>query len=240
MVKKMNKKSVLSKRYMMFLTVSIVTGFILGFSYNLAKKDRTVDELTNAEYERESSYRQQLIDQQERNKELQEELNQLQSEIHENEASTASNSSENNEVLAAINNLRLYTGTVKVTGVGIEVRLEDGQYDANVNNPNDYIIHESHLFKLINELKIAGAEAIAINGQRLYSNSYIVCNGPVITIDGKQYPAPYIVEAIGNQDTLQSAIELSGGIIDQLLNDRISVTIQQKDEITFLAKNDEM
>ena len=225
---------------MMFLIVSIVTGFILGFSYNLAKKDRAVEELTNAEYERESNYRQQLIEQQERNKELQEELNALQLEIRDNEASTATNSNENNEVLAAINDLRLYDGSLKVSGSGIEIILEDGQYDAATNNPNDYIIHESHLFKLINELKIAGAEAIAINGQRLYSNSYIVCNGPVITIDGKQYPAPYVVEAIGSQNTLQSAIELSGGVIDQLLNDRISITIQSRNEITLLAKNEEM
>ena len=63
----------------------------------------------------------------------------------------------------------------------LKLRYDDGEYDPSVANPNDYIVHESHIFKVINELKISGAEAIAINGQRLKANSYISCNGPVIT-----------------------------------------------------------
>lgn len=92
-------------------------------------------------------------------------------------------------------------------------------------------MHESHIFKVLNELKIAGAEAIAINGQRLKTNSYISCNGPVITIDGVQYPAPFVVEAVGDQDVLISSLEISGGIFDQLLNEQIIVTLEKSNAI---------
>ena len=140
-------------------------------------------------------------------------------------------------MLSEVNEIRFLLGHLPAKGEGVRIQLEDGDYNPLSTNPNDYIIHESHLFKLINELKIAGAEGIAVNGQRLHANSYIVCNGPVITIDGKQYPAPFTVEAIGNKETLVQALELTGGVVDQLLNDQIKITIEKRDQITLKSIN---
>ena len=227
-----NKKALISRRYLVFLLVSIVMGFIIGFSYNLSKNDRT-NTITSSEYERENLYRQQLIDQQERNKVLAEELDQLEQSIRKYEQSVASETAHYENMLKEVDNLRLVLGYLPAKGEGVRIQLEDGEYNPNSTNPNDYIIHESHLFMLINELKIAGAEALSINGQRLTANSYILCNGPVITVDGKQYPAPFVVEAIGNTTTLMNAIEIPGGVMDQLLNDQINVTVEGKDYIVL-------
>lgn len=227
-----NKKALISRRYLIFLLVSVVMGFIIGFSYNLSKNDRQ-DAVNSTEYERENMYRQQLIDQQERNKVLAEELDELEQSIRQYEQSIASETKHYDEMLTEVDSLRLLLGYLPAKGEGIRVQLEDGEYNPNSTNPNDYIIHESHVLKMVNELKIAGAEAIAINGQRLHASSYIVCNGPVITIDGHQYPAPFIIEAIGNKDTLLSALELTGGVIDQLLNDQIKITTEKKDNLTL-------
>src|SRR5690606_24676091 len=117
-----------------------------------------------------------------------------------------------------------YLGLVPVQGSGLKVTLQDGDYNPNSVNPNDYIVHESHVFQVINELYISGAEAISINGQRIHGNSYIVCTGPVITVDGVQYPAPFVIEAIGEPDVLTSSMELLGGIMDQSVSDNIFVT----------------
>ena len=225
-----NKKALISRRYLVFLLVSIVMGFIIGFSYNLSKNDRT-NTITSSEYERENLYRQQLIDQQERNKVLAEELDQLEQSIRKYEQSVASETAHYENMLKEVDSLRLVLGYLPAKGEGVRIQLEDGEYNPNSTNPNDYIIHESHVLKTVNELKIAGAEAIAINGQRLHAGSYIVCNGPVITIDGHQYPAPFVIEAIGNQNTLLSALELTGGVIDQLLNDQIKITTEKKDTL---------
>jgi uncharacterized protein YlxW (UPF0749 family) len=228
-----NKKSWLSSKYFTLLTVCIVTGFIIGFSYNLSKDKRENGVISSSEYEEETNYRQQLIVQQKLNNELIEELSTLEQKIRTYEKDLASDEVVYNEMLRRADELRMLLGQLAVKGKGISIALEDGEYNAATTNPNEYIIHESHLFKLINELKIAGAEAIAINGQRLTANSYIVCNGPVITVDGKQYPAPFVVEAIGNPTTLLSAIEISGGVMDQLLNDRINVKFEIKDEVVL-------
>jgi uncharacterized protein YlxW (UPF0749 family) len=223
----------ISRKYFIILPVCIVTGFIIGFSYNLSKEKRESGVVTTTEYAQENDYRQQLISQQERNKNLLEELNGLKGKIRTYEKDLASDEKQYGDMLEKANELRLLLGHLPAKGQGIKIQLEDGEYDPLQTNPNDYIIHESHLFMLINELKIAGAEALSINGQRLTATSYIVCNGPVITVDGKQYPAPFVVEAIGNTTTLINAVEIPGGVMDQLLNDQINVTIEGKDHIVL-------
>lgn len=184
-------------------------------------------------FEQENTYREQLIEQQERNKELADELNELEEKIRAYEQQISTDEQQYEQFVQEAEQLRLLLGHSMGAGEGIRITLTDGEYDPMSTNPNDYIVHDSHIFKLLNELKIAGAEAIAINGQRLTANSYISCNGPVITIDGKQHPAPFVIEAVGNQTILTSSLQLTGGVFDQLLNERVQVTFEQVDAVTM-------
>jgi len=222
------KQNKFTRRHFIFLLVCIVTGFIIGYAYNSAKDHK---KLNSSALDEEDYYRTELIEQQERNKELMDELNELKEQISQYEKSFTENENDYKELAEEAEKLRLMLGELPAHGEGIKVTLKDGDYDPKSTNPNDYIVHESHIFLVINELKISGAEAIAINGHRLKPNSYIHCNGPVITIDGKQYPAPFEIEAIGNSDTLISSLKVPGGVFDQLLNDSIVVTIQALDDI---------
>ncbi|SOB92430.1 uncharacterized protein YlxW (UPF0749 family) [Ureibacillus xyleni] len=235
-MKKPHYNSKFTRKQFIVLIVCISTGFIIGYSYKLTKDEVKV----NTSYlEQEESYREELISQQERNKELTEELTALQTKRREYEKNFAENEEDYGHLLEEAENLRLLLGEIPAHGEGIRVTLKDGEYNPNSTNPNEYIVHESHVFSVINELKVSGAEAISINGQRLKSNSYIRCNGPVITIDGNQYPAPFIIEAVGDVDTLIPALKLVGGVFDQLLNDRIVVTIEESDFIQMPTINDE-
>lgn len=186
-------------------------------------------------FEQENTYREQLIEQQERNKELAAELNELETKMRTYEKQIATDEQQYEQFVQEAEQLRLMLGYSEGVGEGIRITLEDGEYNPATTNPNDYIVHDSHIFKLLTELKIAGAEAIAINGQRLTASSYISCNGPVITIDGKQYPAPFVIEAIGNQTVLTSALQLTGGVFDQLLNERVQVTLERVEAVTMQA-----
>lgn len=131
--------------------------------------------------------------------------------------------------------LRLLLGKIPGRGSGVTVTLQDAEYDPNSVNPNDYIVHESHVFKVLNELKISGAQAIAINGHRLKANSYIKCNGPVITIDDDQFPAPFVIEAVGDPKVLSAGLTLAGGVFDQLIDDNIIVTIDGSKQLVMPA-----
>lgn len=227
-----NKGQLFTRKRFIILIVCITTGFILSYSYNLSK-DRKSSTMDSQYFAHEDSYREDLIEQQERNKELLEEANAIQDKIRQYEKSFTASEEQYDSLVEQAEDLRLLLGDINGVGKGIRVTLKDGDYDPTLLNPNDYIVHESHIFKVLNELKISGAEAIAINGQRLLANSYIKCNGPVITVDGNQYPAPFVIEAIGNPDILVPAFKLAGGVMDQLLNDNIVVTLEEEQKLSM-------
>lgn len=216
----------------LFSLVCLVLGFILAYSYSLSSSKKSSGEVITSKYfEQEERYRDELIRQQERNKELENELVMRQQEVRDVEMSLSGSEEQYQSLIKEAEDLRLLLGVIPSTGGGVKVQLEDAEYNPSSVNPNDYIVHESHVFQVLNELKISGAEALSINGQRIHANSYIKCNGPVITVDGKNFPAPFVIEAIGDSSVLGSSLQLTGGVLDKLVNDNIVVTIEQKSKI---------
>lgn len=221
------------RKQFVILLVCIVTGFIISYSYNLTKKDKVAENASYV-YQTSSTYEEELIVQQERNNELQAELEGLEEKIRTYEQQYNSQDPNYEKNLQQADTIRLLTGEVASKGKGIRVTLNDGEYDGK-SNPNNYVVHESHIFSLLQELKIAGAEAIAINGQRLKVNSYVNCNGPVITVDGRQYPAPFIIEAIGEPKTMVSALKIPGGFVDQIISENVFIELSEEKEIEMPA-----
>ncbi|GAE91733.1 division initiation protein [Gracilibacillus boraciitolerans JCM 21714] len=133
--------------------------------------------------------------------------------------------------------LQKLTGELPISGEGITLTLKDASYIPSKDHANQYIVHDRHIHQTVNELFSAGAKAIAINGQRIYRNSYISCIGPVVSVDGTAYPAPFVVSAIGDQDILDVSLNLKNGVIDMLVQDNIEVTIEKKSKIEMHAKD---
>ncbi|MCL2355520.1 MAG: DUF881 domain-containing protein, partial [Oscillospiraceae bacterium] len=60
-------------------------------------------------------------------------------------------------------------------------------------------IEPRDLLTLLNELRLAGAEAISINNERIVHNSYVVSIGDLhISVNGRRVIPPFTVRAIGN------------------------------------------
>lgn len=235
-MKKPKKSNRRFSKSIIFSLVFLVLGFIMAYSFSLSQAEKNKSGYTGgAFFEQEERFRAQLIDQQERNKDLRAELEEKQAAVQKYEQSFSDGPDRFSDYADEAESLRRYVGALPVEGDGLKVTLQDGEYDGNSENPNDYIVHESHVFQVINELYISGAQAISINGQRIDGNSYIVCTGPVITVDGVQYPAPFTIEAIGKSDVLESSMKLSGGVMDQLLNDNIIVTLDMGQKISMPA-----
>ncbi|MFF3100625.1 DUF881 domain-containing protein [Viridibacillus arvi] len=231
-----NKKRHSFKHQFAFLVVSIALGFLFAYAYNMAKtKDTTMTETNSSDFEKKEQLREGLIAQQERNKELEEEKLLLQQKIKDYEQDFSGSKEGYKDLVKQADDLRLLLGKIPGRGSGVTVTLQDAEYDPNSVNPNDYIVHESHVFKVLNELKISGAQAIAINGHRLKANSYIKCNGPVITIDDDQFPAPFVIEAVGDPKVLSAGLTLAGGVFDQLIDDNIIVTIDGSKQLVMPA-----
>jgi uncharacterized protein YlxW (UPF0749 family) len=220
-------------KHVILSLVCLVLGFMISFSYHRTKSEAERSNITDQQWRRDLDLRNLIIEQEYENRKLQKELNQKQQQIVEIEKELAKEAQVFFNLAEDAEKYRMYLGKVKVKGKGITVTLDDGEYDPREQNVNNYLVHEQHVFKVVNELYISGAQAVAINGQRLTSRSYIVCNGPVIMVDGYQHPAPFVISAIGDQDVLSSAINLAGGIKDQLVNDNITVKVEKKDNIVL-------
>ncbi|MEJ8554968.1 DUF881 domain-containing protein [Tepidibacter sp. Z1-5] len=107
-----------------------------------------------------------------------------------------------------LNNGKIITGFEDVVGDGVIVTISDSEREIEEwEYAEDFVIHDRNVIKVINDLKIAGAEAISINGERLTTFSEIKCAGPTITINGNTYGQPFVIKAIGNKKFLKSAME---------------------------------
>lgn len=108
-------------------------------------------------------------------------------------------------------------GYTKLEGPGVEIIMFDNLFlENNVISYNDDIIHDVDILNIINDLKLAGAEAISINEERLVSSSEIKCGGPIIRVNGTSLAAPFIIKAIGDPKVLMAAVNAPGTYGDTL------------------------
>lgn len=95
-------------------------------------------------------------------------------------------------------------GTMSVTGPGLRVVLSDAPTtDPDTQDPDDRV-QDIDLQVLVNGLWAAGAEAVAVNGQRLTATSAIRSAGDAVLVDMVALSSPYTVDAIGNAGRLQA------------------------------------
>jgi uncharacterized protein YlxW (UPF0749 family) len=104
--------------------------------------------------------------------------------------------------------LELATGTVAVRGPGLVVTLNDASgSDAGSADRGGQVgegrIYDRDLQEVVNALWAAGAEAIAINGQRLTALTAIRSAGEAILVDLRPLSPPYRLQAVGGADALE-------------------------------------
>ncbi|WP_430337141.1 DUF881 domain-containing protein [Rossellomorea vietnamensis] len=219
-------------KHVVLSLVCLVLGFILAFSFSLANTEqKELGSRTNGQWKQEETLRDQILEYQQKNNTLQEKLYEKQEKVGNMEKEFSKEKQIYFNLAEDAEKYRMYLGKTKVKGPGVTVTLSDAKYDPEEENANNYIVHEHHVFKVINELYIAGASAVAINGQRLKHDSYILCNGPVIQIDGIEYPAPFKITAIGDPEVLSSAMNITGGVKDQLVNENIIFEMKKENSV---------
>ncbi len=135
-----------------------------------------------------------------------------------------------------LKNARMLAGLVDVQGEGLVITLADSQATSLPgDNPNVYLVHDEDLLKLVNVLSAAGAEAISVNEQRLLATSEIHCAGPTISINNVRVGAPFVIKAIGNANTLESALRMRDGIVDTLNFYGIGVQVKREANLVVPA-----
>lgn len=199
--------------------VFMVMGFMLSVQYKATELSKTT--VRDARVE----------DLSERLKAVQGENQQLLKEIEELKMHAGKQLSE-----SELQRLQLISGIAAVEGNGVEILLDDSKIEKKQNaNPNLYIIHDEDLLRVLNELRSAGAEAISINDQRIVAMSEVRCAGPTVSVNNVRSAPPYLIKAIGNPKTLDSALRIRGGVVETFEFWGIQVKVEQSNKVYIPA-----
>ncbi len=170
-----------------------------------------------------------------KNEAMEKQLVQLQEDLERYRQAAAEGGGEGEALRSELAQLELAVGLVEVTGPGVSVILSDSTAANTTGEEADYLIHDSDLLSVVNELRSAGAEAISLNGERLLATSEIRCTGPVVTVNGRRYAAPYVIFAIGDPTTLYNALTMRNGVVDVLSQWKIKVQVTTGELFTIPA-----
>lgn len=125
--------------------------------------------------------------------------------------------------------LAILAGSAGATGSGVVVTIEDP----------DEAVSASQLLDAIEELRDAGAEAIAINGTaRVVAQTYFLDDEKSIRVGGREVKRPFVIEAIGDPDTMAEAVRFRGGLIDRVSNVGGKATVVERKRVTITALAD--
>jgi uncharacterized protein YlxW (UPF0749 family) len=109
---------------------------------------------------------------------------------------------------------RIAAGLIPLTGTGLVLRLEDSQMPVSQGASDaDYLVGARDIRTIVEELWLAGAEAIAINGERVTPTTAIIDIGSTLLVNSAYLAPPYQVTAIGPTD-LYEALSRAPGFID--------------------------
>ncbi len=226
----------------MIITIGLVC-FVLCTVMFMQFKVVEETDITQLETMRESELREQLATWKERYEEVNAEYEENIDKINEYIDKRESNQEASELLEKELESAKLTAGLTNVIGDGIVVTLVDNVKEVENNEEeeieDDYQVNKgkveaSDLLTLVNELRLAGAEAISINDQRIINmtdifelNDYIILvnNG----INGR-VTSPYVVKAIGDQTYLESALTTKKvGYVDQ--HSELNITVEKQKNI---------
>ncbi|PRY56619.1 uncharacterized protein YlxW (UPF0749 family) [Knoellia remsis] len=124
-----------------------------------------------------------------------------------------------------LDSLGILAGTVPAKGPGIVI---------TINDPKNAVTAPL-LLDTLQELRDAGAEAIEINGIRVVVNTYFTDGEGGIAVSGKDVSAPYVITAIGDAQTLASAMQIPGGVTNSVRSLGGEAVIDTQESVTVSA-----
>ncbi len=121
--------------------------------------------------------------------------------------------------------LGILAGTLAARGPGVELSVDDPERRVTA----------IRLLGAIEELRNAGAEVIQVNDIRVVASTYVLDSDTGPEIDGMPLDAPYLVRAIGESETLATAMGIPGGVIDSFATDGVTATVMPRLEVVVDA-----
>lgn len=142
-----------------------------------------------------------------------------------------------------VERLRMDVGAIAVTGPGLRIVVDDAPdtegadgSDPRNSQSSDGRVQSRDIQIVVNALWAAGAEAVAVNGQRLTSRTAIRFAGDAILVNFRPLTRPYTVEAVGDTEAMRARFAAGPGgayLAGLQQNFGIAATIEPADSLTL-------
>lgn len=134
-----------------------------------------------------------------------------------------------------LNRFKAFAGMTKVSGTGIIITIDNPPQDIAVNLDKNIAYDYKLLLDLINELNSAGAEAIAINEQRMVNSTEVRLAGNQVNVNTLPISPPFVIKVIGNSSTLDGAINQRFGIVQNIRETGYYIEVRQVENLEINA-----
>ncbi len=143
-------------------------------------------------------------------------ISELEDEVTKYEKNEMDKSSYSESLYKDTMKYRMLAGYMDVEGPGVILEINDPIGETQYIESMGVVDQLDLILQIVSILNAADAEAISINDQRYTSFTEIVRAGDHIEINGVSTNSPLVIKAIGNPNTLESALAIKRGIVWQL------------------------
>lgn len=122
--------------------------------------------------------------------------------------------------------LGILAGTLAARGPGVRITIADA----------GHVVGSATILDAVQELRDAGAEAIQIGPTRVVASSYLTEDqAGRVAVDGRTLATPYTVLAIGDPQTMASAMAIPGGVVETIRGLGASISVAQQQDVLIDA-----
>jgi uncharacterized protein YlxW (UPF0749 family) len=129
------------------------------------------------------------------------------------------------EAQRRVSGLEILSGVTSVSGSGVTLTITGGQR----------ALPAALVLNMVQELRDAGAEAISVGGVRMVASSWVGSDGDSISISGTRVSEPLVVNAVGEPQTIATALQIPGGIAETIRAGGGSITIDREERVQVPA-----
>jgi uncharacterized protein YlxW (UPF0749 family) len=142
----------------------------------------------------------------------------LRSTIQDLEATGQGGAAVTRDLNTQLQQARIAAGLVALAGPGVIIKLSDSTVAAPKDaNQRDYLVSGHDVLTVVEQLWLAGAEAVAVNGERVTVGTAIIDIGGSVLVNSAYIAAPYQVAAIG-PTTMFDRLTHAPGFVDFIRN----------------------
>ena len=195
----------MTPRITVLASVSLATFLVAGLA---ATQFRSQPLPPSNRVAREQALRQSVNQLQDQNTALKARVQALEAGVKVREDESARRSTAAQEVKAQLDEQKTYAGLSALHGPGLTVLLHDGtDPNSSADQSLGWTIHYQDLQDIVNLLWASGAEAIAVNGQRIVpSTAFHYAGVNILVNNASRLSPPYTVIALGDPPALANGV----------------------------------